>query len=284
MPEGGRRVEQAEAGHARPGRTLDPVGVGDLAAQHLEATADAEHRRRRAPRGRRTASASPLFPQPGEVGDRRPGAGQHDHVGGGAATAGRSTKVDLEARLEAQRVEVGEVADPWEPHHGDAQPRPGAGSVGAGRSRTDSESSESSHRPGSHGSTPRNGRPVTFSTMSSAGPQQAGVAPELVDHQPGDQRLVGLLEQREGAVHGREHPATVDVADQQRRHPGVPRQPHVDVVVRAQVDLGRAAGSLADHDVEAAGQVVERRVRRRGERRPGAGELARVERGRPGRP
>ena len=130
VPERGRRLQQAEAVHARPGRALHPVGVGDLAAEHLEATADAEHHtasRGVVPHG----VGQPLLAQPRQVGDRRPAAGQYDDVGCGQRPwVGHEGH--LEARFEAQRVDVGEVADPWEPHHRHPQPRPGR----VGRHRT----------------------------------------------------------------------------------------------------------------------------------------------------
>ncbi len=79
--------------------------------------------------------------------------------------------------------------------------------------------------------------------------KQLGGAAELVDHEAGDERLVGRLQQGERAVHGGEHPAPVDVADHHHRQVGGPGQAHVGHVGVAQVDLRRAARALADHHV-----------------------------------
>ena len=140
-----------------------------------------------------------------------------------------------------------------------------SGDGAAARSRSASASSLSSHSPGSHGSTPSTGRPVTRSSVSRPGRSSPTSPRNLFTTKPAIRRLVGGLEQRQRAVHRGEDPAAVDVADQQRRDAAVPREPHVDVVVGAQVDLGRAAGPLAHHHVEPAGQVVVRRERRLGQ-------------------
>ena len=96
--------------------------------------------------------------------------------------------------------------------------------------------------------------------LLQAGGEQPPVAAELVDHEAGHLPLVVRLEQGKGPEQGGEHPATVDVPDQQHRQPGGPGQPHVGEVVAAQVDLGRAPGPLADHHLVAraeGGQAVE---------------------------
>ena len=80
--------------------------------------------------------------------------------------------------------------------------------------------------------------------------QQRLVATELVDDEAGHQPLVGRVEQRDRPVHRGEHAAAIDVADDDDRHVRVPGEAHVDVVAGPQVDLGRAAGALAQDDVE----------------------------------
>jgi hypothetical protein len=87
--------------------------------------------------------------------------------------------------------------------------------------------------------------------LLEAGGEQPLVAAELVDHEAGHMALVVGLEQGKGPEQRREHPAAVDVADQQHRQPGGPRQSHVGQVVAAQVDLGRAPRPLADDHVVA---------------------------------
>src|SRR5690606_38924453 len=90
--------------------------------------------------------------------------------------------------------------------------------------------------------------------------EQVEVTTELVDHDTRYQALVGGFEQREGAEHGSEDTAPVDVADDDHRQIGVASEPHVDVVTGPQVDLCRASGALGDDHVEASRKVVVRRV------------------------
>ena len=81
--------------------------------------------------------------------------------------------------------------------------------------------------------------------LIEAGLEERLVAAELVDHESGDEPPVLGLEQCHGAVHRCEHPAAVDVADDDRRDVGVPRQAHVDVVAaRRLISAGLPAPSL----------------------------------------
>ncbi|CKQ92627.1 Uncharacterised protein [Mycobacterium tuberculosis] len=98
--------------------------------------------------------------------------------------------------------------------------------------------------------------------------QQVGVAPKLIDHKPRDQRLVLGSQQRDGAQERSEHPAAVDVTDDDGRQSRMTGKPHVDVVTCAQVDFGRAAGALRDNDVVAGGEGVEGAACGLGERSP----------------
>jgi hypothetical protein len=116
--------------------------------------------------------------------------------------------------------------------------------------------------PGQHAVHPPPGHPLDH---CQAGGEQAAIAAELVDDEAGHQGLIRGLQQRDGAEQRREHPAAVDVADDDRRQPGVPRQAHVDVVARPQVDLGGAARAFRDDDVVPRGEVVVRGVGGRGE-------------------
>ena len=94
------------------------------------------------------------------------------------------------------------------------------------------------------------------------GREQLAVAAELVDDEGRDARALVRLEQLERADQRGEHAAAVDVADEQHRRVGEPRDVHVDDVARAQVDLGRAARAL-DHDqLVALAQALAARPRR----------------------
>ena len=85
--------------------------------------------------------------------------------------------------------------------------------------------------------------------------QQLAGAAELVDHEAADVGLVVGLEQGQRAVQRREHPAPVDVAHHDHGQVRGPGQAHVGDVGGAQVDLGRAARSLADDHVVLAPQL-----------------------------
>ena len=142
--------------------------------------------------------------------------------------------------------------------HGDVERvAPSAGRSGRGASSA-SESSTSSHRSSTQGSTPSVGPAGQRLELLEPGREDRRVAAELVDDEAGDERLVVGLEQRERPEQRGEDAAAVDVADDQHGQAGRAGEAHVGEVAVAQVDLGRAAGALADDDVEARAQVGER--------------------------
>ena len=65
------------------------------------------------------------------------------------------------------------------------------------------------------------------------------------------------VDHRLGADQARDHAAAVDVADQHDRHVGGARKAHIGDVVGAQIDFGRAAGALDQHDIGLAPQALE---------------------------
>ncbi len=81
------------------------------------------------------------------------------------------------------------------------------------------------------------GAPGELFELAQTGIEQPGVTAELVDDPSGDQCLVGRVEQRQGAEQRGEHPAPVDVADDEHRQVRGPGQPHVRDVGVPQVDL-----------------------------------------------
>ena len=87
--------------------------------------------------------------------------------------------------------------------------------------------------------------------------QQAGLAPELVDHESLDRGALLRLQQFHGAHDGGEHPAPVDVGAEQDGGLGVPGNPHVHDFIGLQVDLGWAARSLHYHNVVVVAQGVQ---------------------------
>ncbi len=87
--------------------------------------------------------------------------------------------------------------------------------------------------------------------------QQRGVAAELIDDKPADPVTVTLIQDRVRADEVRQDPAAVDVACDDHGKVGHIGQAHVGDVGVAEVDLRRAAGTLAEHDVEAGAQVLQ---------------------------
>ena len=161
----GAHVEQPEPLGPGARLPLDAVRVRDRAAEHLEAAADPEHRPAappRAPRSRRRGRARAARP-----GRRRwPGCRAARRGPRRRAPAGR-TRTRRRARLEPERVDVGEVADPRQPHHRDLGSRPPAAASAAGRPGRARPRCRATG-PGSQGSTPSTGRPVSRSSVSQA--------------------------------------------------------------------------------------------------------------------
>ena len=219
----------------------------------------------------RTARSSPRDAQPGEIGDRGARARQHDDISA-AEVLRLAGEHDVHARLEAQGIDVGEVADARHPDHRDPKCRIAIGRPPALQVEGVLGVEPHIGAPGQHAEDPAPGQRLE---PVEPGLEQRLVAAELVDDEPGDEPLVFGLEQRHRAVHRREHPAPVDVTDHDRRDVGMPGETHVDVVARSQVDLCRTAGALAHHDVEARRQVVVCRVGRRRQVRTPADELRR---------
>ena len=79
--------------------------------------------------------------------------------------------------------------------------------------------------------------------------EQAQLAAELVDQEAADERALGRLQHRLRADQARDDAAAVDVAGEQHRHVGGGGEAHIGDVAGAQVDLGRAARALDQHDV-----------------------------------
>jgi hypothetical protein len=216
------------------------------------------------------------LPEPGEVGEGRPAAGEHDQVGT-RNNIGVGRHLHPDPRLSGQRIEVGGVGDPLEPHDGDVEdpgparcPKPGSRGPPTGERqgvlRVDphvgQEGHDTQHRP-----------PGALLQHVEAGLEQRNVTPELVDHPPAQAGLVLGIQQAKRAVHRCKHAASVDVAHDDDRQSHSPGQAKVDEVTLAQVDLCWAAGTLGDDDVEASGQVIERRKSGLCQRLPPGGPL-----------
>ena len=249
-----------------PGGPSTPSRALHNRAEHLETAAIPSTRTPRS-RVRRNSLVQSTLPQPGQIGDRRTGSGQHDEVGvGDICGPGRKPHCDI--GLQPQRVNVGEVADPRQPHRADPK-RVLHGARPPGDIEPSSESSQTS---GLHGNTPSTGRPVSRAISRLAGPR-ATVTAELVHHEPGNQPLIGGRQERHRSIERGLEPTAVDIANHQHGHPRTPSQAHVHVVMCPEVDLRRAPRTLADNDVNPARKIRIRGESGLGERAPAASEL-----------
>ena len=104
-------------------RRLDAGGVEDAAAEHLVAAADADQRHAGAGAVTQRRLETALA-QPGQIGHRGLGAGQHDS-GRAAQSVRADDVVDGHVGLAGQRLEIGGVARERQAHHGDPQGRGG---------------------------------------------------------------------------------------------------------------------------------------------------------------
>jgi hypothetical protein len=248
-----RRRQQTQPWHG-PGTAFHLIV--NAACEHLVAAADAEQRAV-PPGSLGQGPGDAAFPHPGQVADRGPAAGHDDQVRA-VELAGSGDQVHGDARLGRQRVDVGDVghagqADDRDPQRVRASRRqhvagPGVqveGVLGV-QPQVTPPGQDSVRGPAGHG------RQHVESWL-----QQPLVSAELVDDEPGDVALVGGAQDREGAIHGGEDPASVNVPDDDHGQVRRAGQPHVRDVPVAQVDLGRAARALADHHVKAAAQAGE---------------------------
>lgn len=112
-------VEQAEPVDLRPRSALDTLRVRDGATEHLEAAADPQHGATRGGVPQHGIGQASLA-QPGEVGDRGPGPGQHHEVDA-VEVMGLRREDEVDPGLDAESVDVGEVADAGQADDRDAQ-------------------------------------------------------------------------------------------------------------------------------------------------------------------
>ena len=120
--QGRRHVEQPQPRH-RPRRALDPVRIGDLAAQHLVAAADAQHVAAAA-HMRGEVDVPAVGAEIGEVGAGGFRAGdQHQRRRRPGSARPGSTMSTTTPGSADKRVEVVEIGDPRQPRHGDLHAR-----------------------------------------------------------------------------------------------------------------------------------------------------------------
>ena len=224
----------------------------DGQAEHLVAAAD-PHDRPATRRGRGDRLGQPGVAKPGEILRGVLASGQNDQVGV-RNLLGVAHESNAHAGLTRQRLEVVEVGDPWQPCHRHLQ-RGGAARalevlevqrILGGHERLGDEGHDAEHRHAGPGG-----------QLVESRRQKRRVPTELVDDEAGDPRSILRRQQRQRADEGREDAAAIDITDEEHGRVGHARDPHVDDLAFAQVDLGRTAGSLDDHDVVRAAQSLE---------------------------
>ncbi len=86
--------------------------------------------------------------------------------------------------------------------------------------------------------------------------EHIGPAAEAVDNEPADACPFLLVENLHGPDDGGEHPAAVDVPDQQDWRLGVLGHLHIDDIVGFEIYFSRATGTLQKNGVEFPGQGI----------------------------
>ena len=246
--------QQAQAGAA----AFHALRIEQFVPEHLQAAADRQQRlvglRMTPDRIGHTGRLEPL-----QVFGNVLGAGQDQQVGSKHRfrVAGPA---QVHAWQRVERLKLVQIADARIRHHDDRQRAGSGGTCGRGVEDTVflGQAVVALQRQHAHG-----GHAGQRLQHLRAGREQAGVAPELVQHEAADQRALGGRQQLVRAVEVREGATAVDVAHQQHRRAGLARHPHVGDVAAVQVDLGGRAGAF-DHQHIVLGHQRVQGVARRG--------------------
>ena len=86
--------------------------------------------------------------------------------------------------------------------------------------------------------------------------EKCHIPPKLIDDAAHHSVLLIWLQQRQGSIELGKHPAPINVPHQQDRCVHQPGQPHVDNVIRFQIDLRRTPRPLNDKNVILLAQAV----------------------------
>ena len=235
--------QQAEPRAGTRGR-LDRVRVVNPLAEHLVAATNADQF---------TAvtqvpldlSIPALFAQPGEITAHVFAARQHDQIGR-VELRSVAHELAIDLRMHAQHVEIGVIACARIHRYHDLQNL----LVEIALQRLALRDAVfgldmqvvhvGNHREGWHRG--------FFLEPFQSGFEQRHIAAKAVDYEPDHALLLGFAEQRPGSVEMRKHTAAIDIGNDDDRAIGGLGKPHVGNIVFAQVDLGRAAGTLDQHE------------------------------------
>ena len=166
----------------------------------------------------------------------------------GSAAPGR-TRTSSTVGLGVERIEIVEIGDVRQDRHGDAHARVRLRWRAAllERERIFGRQQPRVGERTARGRAPPSRSRCAIAAMPSA--NSAGSPRNLLTMKPRISAASSGVEHRLGADEARDHAAAVDVADQHDRHIGRARKAHIGDVVRAQVDLRRAAGALDQHEI-----------------------------------
>ena len=225
------------------------VRVGKGFAQHLIAAADTHHRRTGV--GQLAYRRfQPALPQPEKVGQGALGAGEDDQIGV-TQLPGTLHIPHAHSRMLVQQGEVGEVGNSGQTNHSNIQRLFPTLIFQTGSQRILVVHIDSKIR---HHTQHRDSR--FFLQHGEARAQNCFISPELIDNQAADARPLLLFQQSHRTVQLGEHAAPVNISRQQHRRVHQFRHAHVDNIIGAQVDLGRAARPFDDNDIVFRGKAV----------------------------
>ena len=221
---------------------LRALRVAERCPQHLEPSADAQHRR--AARSQlQDRRLQPAPAQPEKVVHRVFRAGQDHHVRSFQLPQ-RADEAHPQRGVVLQRGEIGEIGNAGQADDRDIDGLMGPGLVqdrGQGILVVDL-------RPGI-GDHPQHRDAGLLLQHGETGPQDLHIAPELVDDRADDPLPLLRLQKRYRPEQLGKHPAAVDVSHQEHRGVHQLRQTHVHDIVRLQIDLRRTARPLDHKDV-----------------------------------
>ena len=243
------RRQQAQPAQRLRMAALGALTVVERLAQQLIAAADAQHRRAACCQ-LEYSGLQPGLAQPQQVVHRVFGAGQNDQVRRAQLPHGLHVP-HTQKRVLFQRHKIGKIGNMRQSQNNCVQRLDRAFALQPRRKRV---LVLDVHPQVRHYAQHR--QLCFFLQHRQTGAQNFYVAAEFIDDKPAYTRALVRLQQRHRAVQLRKDAAAVNVARQQNRRVHELCQPHVDNVVRLQVDLGGTARALDDDDVKFIGKAV----------------------------
>ena len=236
-------------------RPLDPLRVVKPCPQHL-IPATQPHHHAAAPQMRGKVDVPALRAEKGQIGYGGFRARKQHHVGIQRDHVACFDQNDIHIRLAGKRIKIVEIGDPAQHRHGNPHRRAVSRLAGLALDIENILGGKEARRrePGKDAdSRPSSGALDNLYTLG----EQCGIAAELVDQEPLDQRAVGGLEDGVGADEAGDDAAAVDVTHHHHRHIRGDGKPHIGDVAGAKIDLGRASRTLDDDQIDIAPDDLE---------------------------